>query len=618
MKNIRTRNWTILLAVGVFCLAIALVLLAGSTFPGVTYRRVKLTTSGLESRPVTISGLLITPKDATRGKMPGVVFAHGITASKEWYIQMTRAIARSGIAVLSIDLRGHGGSGGYCTWGRDEIKDIWAAADYLRRDVPGVDDYVVAMGHSLGGISSARAGALDTRGRIQSVVAIYCWTNWQSAMDDILGTAKAIINRGWELTTFSRHLGPGALASKEFNILAAVSDTRPPNYLLAIGNQDEAGSVESERRIIEKMTRRVRGQGTDTWVRAGFTYGNLADGTARRLVVSGDDHVTEMTSGVITREAIDWIRRGAGLAPSVGGMPFLWWRPIGITMLAAAILFLAMGAMSLVRPRLFVGAGEVGVSELIETRSGARSLELALYALPLLAASYLAVPVAKAVGFGPFIPYGVVNEFSTFFVSRSFVLLPVYVLVIALAARRSPAGSGRWPDLEDSAGTLVKSALYGLVPVAIAVALLAVLVLPLVLPRAIPKLPAYFFLGVACLGTGVWLEDYLFYRLAYPALGPVGEQPAPLRAAAAHAVALDLVVLFALLPIVGGPGATVLMLGLRVPVVVPILFSFPAFLLVAWVSLRMRAFTGSSIAFSLMVTALATWFLTAPISVRGF
>lgn len=138
----------ILLWVGLVLIVLGFVITRGAT-GGVTYQKVTFTTEGLEPKPVTISGLLVKPSGGAKGKVPGVVLAHGLTGSKEWYIQMSRQLAKEGFVVLSIDLRGHGGSSGYCTFAYDEANDVIAAGDYLKKNVAEVDPaHITAMGHS--------------------------------------------------------------------------------------------------------------------------------------------------------------------------------------------------------------------------------------------------------------------------------------------------------------------------------------------------------------------------------------------------------------------------------------------------------------------------------------
>lgn len=613
--------WIPPVVAGIVLLIIAILLIHGNTRPGVTYERVSFTTEGLEENPVTISGLLMKPTEAS-GPLPGVVFAHGIFASKEWYVQMTRPMVQAGFAVLAIDLRGHGGSTGYCNFGNEEVKDIWAAAQYLRTSVPEVNPSgIVAMGHSLGGISSTRAGALQPDDRISGVVAVYCWTSWKDALQDLLGPIDDLVGRGWQFVTFSEHADVNALDfEQQYSVMELISDNRPPNYLLEIGLSDELAAPERARQIMAEATKEVRRTGPEDKLEDGHTYGDFASGTARRLVLAEDNHVTELVSGVITLEAIQWIKQVNGIPINPDEpAPLLWWRVLGLVALGLAVFLLCVGSMSAVRGRLFAG-GEGGI--VIEPPWGAAGeqgiWEIMLYAAPILVASYLSLPVAKMLGLGPFIPYTVVNELSLFYLSRTVILLPVFVaLLVAVIIREG----GISKVTESVKGTIIrwaKSAGYALIPLAIILVAMLALGGPLVLPRPVARLPLYGFIGIVCVCAGFWMEDYLFYKLVFPALEKRGPEKALRYAVLLHGVVLGLVLVVAFMPIVRGLNVSMALMGFRLPLVVLMLVAIPAFVALAWVSLRMRKLTGGSLAYALLVAVLAVWLFTGPISVRGF
>ncbi len=86
-----------------------------------------------------------------------VLLAHGFAANrrKPAYARLAVALAQHA-PVLTVDLRGHGGSGGACTLGDREARDIEAALRWLR----GVGhDRVVAVGVSMGATAVLHAAA---------------------------------------------------------------------------------------------------------------------------------------------------------------------------------------------------------------------------------------------------------------------------------------------------------------------------------------------------------------------------------------------------------------------------------------------------------------------------
>ncbi|MBM3957597.1 MAG: alpha/beta fold hydrolase, partial [Gemmatimonadetes bacterium] len=128
----------ILLACGLALSAAAAAGCWALTFPGVDIRRVAFDTGEYESPARRVSGLLITPDNPVSDPAPGVVFVHGFLMSKEVYFGPARELAKRGVPVLAIDLRGHGSTGGRGDQNFTEVYDALAAVDYLA-SLPGVD-----------------------------------------------------------------------------------------------------------------------------------------------------------------------------------------------------------------------------------------------------------------------------------------------------------------------------------------------------------------------------------------------------------------------------------------------------------------------------------------------
>jgi dienelactone hydrolase len=615
----RIKPWMILLAAGVVLIVFGFIIIKSAT-GGVSYQRVTFTTEGLEPKPVTVSGLLVKPPGGVKGKVPGVVLAHGLTGSKEWYVQMSRQLAKEGFVVLSIDLRGHGGSSGACTFAYDEANDVTAAGGYLKKNVPEVDPaHITAMGHSLGGVAVTRAGIGQPPDEFSSVVAIWCWTGLKDAVTDLAGPLDAFVGRSWLFTTFSKTMdinSPEVMA--RYNMINAVDDAKPPNYMLAIGSADELTSVEREQQLMEKLTALARRTGPEPKLKENVTYGDFTAGTARRLVITNDDHVTELASGAIVQQAIDWIKQDAGLPVTAGrGAPFLWGRFLGIIVLALGIFAAVMALLSLTRKKLFPDGGEIAVTPPWDYPAGRQAMDVLIYALPVIAASFLAMPAAKALGVKPFVPYAGVNEFSIFYLTRTLLLLPFFVALVVVVARRAAASGRLQEQVKEGAGRWGRSVAYGLIPIAVIIFTMLVLGGPLILPRAFARLPLYFFLGVTLVGAAFWMEDYLFYKLAYRYLETGEGLKGQWRVLLVRAVVLDLALVAALLPLMKGLGVTIDLL-VKAPLLLLLLLATPFLAVLAKVSMKLRSLTGGSLAFALMFTAITVWFFTGPIGTRGF
>ncbi len=92
-----------------------------------------------------------------------LIYCHGLFDSKN-YLRVPRFVERLSdhFDTIAFDFRGHGDSGGYCTLGREETRDLKAVIEYTRRH--GYHT-VVAIGTSMGGATVLRTygqyGGLD-------------------------------------------------------------------------------------------------------------------------------------------------------------------------------------------------------------------------------------------------------------------------------------------------------------------------------------------------------------------------------------------------------------------------------------------------------------------------
>lgn len=100
-----------------------------------------------------------------------VLLVHGFAANrrKPAYARLAESLAEVA-PVLTIDLRGHGGSGGRSTLGDQEARDVEAAVTWLRRVG---HDRVVLVGASMGATAVLHAASLGAAGAdVAGVVAI--------------------------------------------------------------------------------------------------------------------------------------------------------------------------------------------------------------------------------------------------------------------------------------------------------------------------------------------------------------------------------------------------------------------------------------------------------------
>jgi uncharacterized protein len=97
-----------------------------------------------------------------------VLLLHGFAANrrKPAYARLADGLAEA-VPVLALDLRGHGGSGGTCTFGDHEVADVEAGLRWLRALG---HRHVVTVGLSMGGTAALHAASLGAA--TDAVVAI--------------------------------------------------------------------------------------------------------------------------------------------------------------------------------------------------------------------------------------------------------------------------------------------------------------------------------------------------------------------------------------------------------------------------------------------------------------
>lgn len=129
------------------------------------------------------------------GAGPAVLIAPGFAGhrTKPAYALLAERLAQR-VGVLAVDLRGHGGSGGRCTFGVREVLDVVAAADWLRARG---HRWVAAIGASMGGAAVLRAAGLDRRGRFAAVCAISSPARWGLAETPAMRGISRTVTVGW-------------------------------------------------------------------------------------------------------------------------------------------------------------------------------------------------------------------------------------------------------------------------------------------------------------------------------------------------------------------------------------------------------------------------------------
>ncbi|HEU5028106.1 MAG TPA: alpha/beta fold hydrolase [Spirillospora sp.] len=262
---------------------------------------------GIERRSAVVSGVpveVVRP-DGAVGRLPGVVVAHGLSASMQLMRGFADTLARRGYVVELVDLAGGGasrerlpnlGDGAAADARLDQDLDV--AVRHLRA-VPGVDG-IGLLGHSMGAAAVVR---------------------YASAHPDVAATVA-----------ISQGTMPFGASS-------------PRDLLLVAGGWEFAGYREG---AVEGV-RAAYPQG-----RTGVTYGDAGAGTARRaVIVGGAEHVGVLFQPRTHREVVAWFDRAFGRGDRASGVGIRPFQRAGSAMLlhlAAVLSFAVVASALLGRP----------------------------------------------------------------------------------------------------------------------------------------------------------------------------------------------------------------------------------------------------------------------------
>jgi pimeloyl-ACP methyl ester carboxylesterase len=316
---------------------------------------------------VVFSALLYVPPTASATHpAPAVLLSHGFINTHEMQSPFAIELARRGFVVMAMDMAGHGYSGGVLA----EQGFGGPAALRRLRALPYVDKANIGLeAHSMGGSAVMSAA---------------------TAMPDAY---RSVVLEG----STTRFLGAGAEGTPTF----------PRNLEVVYGQFDEFAPLMwqvAKGADVNQSKRLMAIFATTTPVEPGKLYGDIAAGTARRLINPPVDHPQEHFTAAGVGPAIDWFQRTltGETAPKPPGNQIWFWKEIGTLagFIGCVVLILATFAHMVASPPL---AGLAASPEPLASRRDARwwIAFLVTAALPALT-FYPLMKIAPVVFFAPF------------------------------------------------------------------------------------------------------------------------------------------------------------------------------------------------------------------------
>jgi len=258
-----------------------------------------------------IDGTLYVPPGASAEEpAPGIVATHGYINTRETQSPFAIEFARRGFVVLAIDQTGHG----------DSDPPAYAngfggppALSYMRSLTFVDDDNVGLEGHSMGGWASVSAAGANPDGY------------------------ESMVLEGSSTGSF-----PGVPSGNA---------TFPRNTAVVFSEYDEFSTLMwgvPHASNVERSEKLQTVFGTNATVEEGRTYGNVEDGTARRLYTPATTHPGDHLSTTAVGDAVEWMQLTLDGEDEMSPGNQIWWlKELGtLVSLVGGVLFLfPFGAM---------------------------------------------------------------------------------------------------------------------------------------------------------------------------------------------------------------------------------------------------------------------------------
>ena len=250
----------------------------------------------LEQAPVSVSML------AETDRAPVVVIAHGFSGSRQMMEPFARTLARNGYIAVSFDFPGHGanplplkGEIGEQRRTQALLDALAAVVDYASA-LPQYDGRLALLGHSMAGDIAVRYADLNP---VTSPATSPAASPASNPASNPTGNPAAELDALVAVSPYlSQELGTHKPGETPDNILLIYGEWEP-QMILDQGRTAVAAVADLPSSEIELAR----------------TYGEHADGSARRLVIADNvEHIGVLYSASALEAALDWLNQVFGAA----------------------------------------------------------------------------------------------------------------------------------------------------------------------------------------------------------------------------------------------------------------------------------------------------------------
>jgi alpha-beta hydrolase superfamily lysophospholipase len=208
--------------------------------------------------PVDEAAAMLHPNGNER--IPTIIMIPGANAKKTQHIPLHFQLSKHGFAVLAMEQRGHGESGGAATLYQDEPRDIQACIDYLEQHYPGLNTtHIGLVGMSYGGGTGLIVQAIEPR--VYCSVLYHPLANLSLYMGDIplpsilgftfdLNPQDPLPNFWRRPQAWDEYLDSMWTAQ---NPIARITPENTANMLILHGDRDNTVNISSSFALIEKL-----------------------------------------------------------------------------------------------------------------------------------------------------------------------------------------------------------------------------------------------------------------------------------------------------------------------------------------------------------------------------